>query len=106
MNKKAQGATIGFALLVVLFMIILVAFATIDPLKEALDNNRGTSSLNCPGTPGFNSTNYTSQTAFEKQVRRPTCFATGIYMFVFVGSILLAGVSWVYRNFRRVSPKR
>jgi hypothetical protein len=27
-------------------------------------------------------------------------------MFVFVGSILLAGVSWVYRNFRRVSPKR
>ena len=101
MNKKAQKGTIGFVLMVIAFMFILVLFAIIEPFKEALDDTRGTSSLNCPGTLNHNSTSYAEDNDFEKLVRRPTCFVTGISMLWFIGSFLIATISWVVVNWRK-----
>ncbi len=101
MNNKGQ---VGLVFLVVFFVIALVAFSTIDPFKEQLDNNRdGTgknTGLNCPGTPNHDATDYGNDTKFEKLVRRPTCFVTGISMVWFIGAVLIAGVVWVVRNWR------
>ena len=102
MNKKAQASIIGFSLLVALFLFVIVVFATIEPMKESLDNNRGNSSgLNCPGTPDFVQDNYDDDTDFEKLVRRPPCFIMGISMVWFVGAFLIAAIVWVARNWRR-----
>lgn len=101
-NKKAQSGLVGFALLTVFFLLMITAFVTIEPFKEALDNSRGNSDLNCPGTPTFNQSAYNTQTDFEQLVRRPTCFTTGLYMVFFICIFLIAAVSWVYRNWRRV----
>lgn len=98
MNSKAQ---LGFAFLIVGFVIAITLFATIEPFKEQLDTNRNQSSMNCPGTPGFDSTDYNNDTDFEKLVRRPTCFVTGISMVWFVGAVLIATAMWVVRNWRK-----
>lgn len=93
---------IGFALGMVLFLLIVVAFATIEPMKEQLDNTRNQTSLNCPGTPGHDPIDYANDTSFERLVRRPTCFVTGISMVWFIGAFLIAAIVWVVSNWRRV----
>lgn len=106
MNKKGQKALIGFALMTVFFVVALVLFGLIDPLKEALDTNRGDASLNCPGTASYNDSAYVIQSDFQKLVRRPTCFVTGQYMYFFVGIMIVSGIAWVYRNWRRTGGTR
>lgn len=101
-GKKSQIGVIGFALLVAAFVFIITAFVTIDPLKENLDVARDNTSLNCPGTTGFNQTDYDDDTAFERQVRRPTCFVTGLTMVYFIGSFLIAVLVWVSVKWRKL----
>lgn len=101
-NKRAQQFTVGLSLLLVFFVLLIVAFATIEPFKETLDLNRNTTSLNCPGTIGFDQTDYDNDTDFERLVRRPTCFVTGISMVWFIGVFLIAAVVWVVANWRKV----
>ncbi len=96
-------AVFGFALLTVLFVLIIAAFATIDSFKETLDDVRDTTSLNCPGTPGFNQTDYDDDTSTEKLTRRPTCFVTGISMVYFIGSFIIAAFVWLVANWRKVA---
>jgi hypothetical protein len=92
---------VGMALLIVFFILAIATFATIDPLKESLDNNRGGSTLNCPGTPTFNQTDYDDDTSFQQLVRRPTCFVTGISLIWFIFVVLLFSTAWVYNNWRK-----
>jgi hypothetical protein len=101
MNKKGQ--VIGFALLTAAFVFIIVAFVTIEPLKENLNSTRATDSLNCPGTDTFNQTQFDADTGnfFETLNKRGTCFVTGISMVWFIGAFLIAVVIWVVRNWRR-----
>lgn len=100
--KKGQSSfLVGIALLLVFFLILVTLSALINPFKETLDNNRGTSSLNCPNTPNFNQTDYSDDSQFEKLVKRPTCFVTGISMVYYIGAIIIASVVWVYRNWVR-----
>ncbi len=103
MNKKSQQSLVGFSLVIVVFVFFLVAFGLIDVFKESLDETRGTSSLNCPGTPGFNQTQFDDDetSEFNKLVRRPTCFITGISMTWFISAFLLASLSWLAVNFRK-----
>jgi len=101
MNKRGQKGTLGWVLLMVFFILMLAAFATIAPLKETLDNVRGSSSLNCPGTPTFDQGDYDDDTSFEKLVRRPVCFVTGVSMVWFIGGFLIAAAAWVVSNWKR-----
>lgn len=95
-NKKGQvGAIKLFAFAIFAFFLLLAAFALIEPFKENLDVTRGSSDLNCPGTPGHNSVDYNNDTEFEKLVRRPTCFVTGIGFFYFYFSIIIATGVWL-----------
>ncbi len=103
-NKKAQRSGVfGFALLVVFLIFILALFALIDPFKEFLDTARDNDSLNCPGTTGFNETDYDDDSTLEKLTRRPTCFVTGMSMVYFIGAFLIAAVVWVVKNWRKLS---
>ncbi len=102
MNKKGQRYTIGAVLLLIFFIISIVAFATIEPIKETLDISRNTTSLNCPGTPGFNQALYDQDDAFNRSVKRPTCFVTGIAMLWFIGAVILATLAWVVSNWRLI----
>lgn len=95
MNGKAQ---VGFVFIIIFLLVAIMAFAFIEPLKESLDNNRGGSTLNCPGTPDFDQNNYDSQKPFEKLTYRTTCAATGFSLVYFIGMILIAGVIWVYKS--------
>lgn len=96
--KKGQAA-IPFVLI---FMIMaLLAFAFIEPIKESLDANRGSDTLNCPGMSTFNQTDYDQQNTFERLVYRPTCLATGLSLVYFEGMVLVVGLAWLYRNFIR-----
>lgn len=101
MNDKAQIGVRGFAFLMVAFLLVITLFATIDPYTESLDTTRNQTSLNCPGTPGFDLTDYENDTAFERQVRRPTCFVTGVSMVYFVGSVLIAIAVWTVASWRK-----
>lgn len=102
MDKLGLSGTFGFALLMVLFVVALATFATIEPLKETLDNVRDSDALNCPDVAGFDATDYNNDTDFEKLVRRPTCFVTGMGMVWFIGSVLLAAVTWVVASWRKI----
>lgn len=103
-SNKGQTTVFGFALLAIAFIFIITSFATIEPIKETLDNARNTTALNCQGTDNFN------QTAFDndenntvvKLTRRTTCAATGFTMVYFVGAFLIAMVVWVVRNWRKL----
>ncbi len=97
-NKRGQKTLIGFALLTVFFVLIIAAFATIEPFKEFLDDARDSTELNCKGTLGFNQTDFDDDNALEKLTRRPTCFVTGISMVWFIGSFLIAALVWLFRN--------
>ncbi len=106
MNKKAQGITIGFALLVVFFVFTLGLAATIDPFKEVFDEARGNTFLNCPGTPDFNQTDFDDDDTFDKLNKRPTCFVTGIGIVWFIGAFFLAAVMWLVRNWTGGGKRR
>jgi len=97
MNKAQMGVK-GFALLTAFMIFMIALFITIDPLKEQLDGLRDSSSLNCPGTDGFNETAYENQTEDEQLQKRPVCFVTGLSMVWFVGAFIIASVIWLYRN--------
>lgn len=103
MNKKGRGAVFGFALLTVLFILIITVFATIPVFKETLDDVRDTTSLNCPGTSSFDQTDYDNDTKVEKLTRRPVCFVTGFSMVYFVGSFIISAFVWLVTNWRRVT---
>ena len=98
MNKKGQQFAIGLAILVAALVFILALFATIDPLKETLDNIRGDPALNCPGTPDFNQSDFDDDTDFQQLGRRSTCFVTGITMVWLVASFTIALFIWVFKN--------
>lgn len=101
MNKKAQTVGVkGFALITALMIFLLGLFALIEPFKENLDDNRGDSSLNCPGTPGFNQTSYDAQTTHQKLQKRPVCFVTGLSFVWFMGAFIIASFVWLSRNWK------
>ncbi len=106
MNKRGIFGA-GMILLVVFFVLILVLFSTINVFKQTLDEIRdGTvgglnTGLNCPGTPNHDVTDYQNDTSFEKLVRRPTCFVTGVSMIWFIFAFLLASSVWVVKNWQK-----
>ncbi len=100
MNTKGNFQ-VGFVLLLIFFILAITAFAMIEPLKESLDINRGSVDLNCPGTPDHNATAYVEDSSFNRLVRRPTCFVTGLSMVWFVFAILFAGSAWVVQNWSK-----
>ncbi len=102
MNKKAQKAVFGFAFLAVAVIFLIAVLSTVDLFKEVLDDVRDTTSLNCPGTTGFDQTDYDNDTSTEKLTRRPTCFITGISMVYFVGSFIIALAAWLVANWRKI----
>ena len=101
MNTKGQ--MVGFALLTAVFVLILVAFVTIEPLKENLDDARDTSALNCRGTTNFNQTAFDNDegNTIAKLTRRPTCFVTGLTMVWFIGAYLIFLVMWLANNWKK-----
>ena len=98
--KGKQGTFLvrGFALLTVFMLFFLALMVTIEPFKEVFDDARGNSSLNCPGTPNFNQSDFDDDDKFDKINKRPVCFVTGIGMVWFVGAFLIASIMWVVRN--------
>ncbi len=105
MNIRGQRGLLGMALLMVAFVLIITVFVTIEPFKETLDNIRGTSSLNCRGTPDFNQTLFDidNNNTLNKLTRRPTCFITGLTMVYFILAFLIAVLVWVVKNWRRIA---
>lgn len=107
MNNKGQ--TVGFALLIVWFILILVLLVTINPFKETLDTVRSGSNLNCKGTTTFNQTAYDNDenNTIAKLTKRPVCVVTGISLLWFVGAFLVASTAWLSRNWvkKRRTPR-
>jgi len=89
---------IGMALVTVLFVLVLTLSGLVPVFKESLDNIRGASSLNCPGTPGFVQADFDNDTTLEKLNKRPVCFITGISLVWFVLGYIIYAVVWVGRN--------
>jgi len=102
MNKRAKGGILGSALILLFFIFMITAFATIEPMKEFLNSARGSTALNCKGTTTFNQTAFDEDTDFQKLVRRPTCFVTGLTLIYFIGAFLIASLVWVVRNWGRL----
>jgi len=101
MNNKGQvKGVFGFALIVIAFVLVITSFVTIEPLKEALDSARDTTSLNCKGTTNFNQTAYDNDTDVEKLTRRPTCFVTGLSLVYFILAFIISIVVWVTYKWR------
>ena len=105
MNKQGRGGAIGFGLLTVFLLLTLALVATIDPLKEGLEDARGNAFLNCPGTTNFNQSDYDDDDKFDKLNKRPTCFVTGIGMVWFIGAFFLASIMWLVRNWTGVKRR-
>ena len=101
MNNKGQ--MVGFALLTAVFVLILVSFVTIEPLKETLDNVRDSTALNCRGTTNFNQTAFDNDedNTIAKLTRRPTCFITGLTMVWFIGAYLVFVIMWLAKNWTK-----
>lgn len=102
MNKKALSAAFGFAFLVIAAILVIALLATIEPLNEGLNSARDNDSLNCPGTVGFNQSDYDDDSAAHRLTKRTTCFATGFAMLYFVASFLIALAVWVVANWRKL----
>ena len=102
MNKKGQVFAI---VLMAAFIFILVAFTTIEPIKENLDEVRKGTNLNCIGTTTFDQTSFDNQTTIQKLTNRPTCFVTGMSMVWFIGAFIFATAIWAARQIRRLSKK-
>lgn len=100
MNRKG-GFTLGSALLLILFILVISAFALIEVFKESLDGARGSAHLNCPGVPDFNQTDYDLQDSRERLTKRPSCFVTGISMLWFISTFVIAAIVWTVNNWRR-----
>lgn len=105
MNNRGQlKATLGIGVVLIVAIIFFILIAFTDPIKEQLDNIRGNSSvssLNCPGTPGFNQTDYDDDTTGERLLKRPTCFATGMYLVYFACAVLIAAFVWAWGKFKK-----
>ncbi len=104
-GKQGRGGAIGFALLTVFLLITITLVVTIDPLKEVLDEVRGNSFLNCPGTPNFNQSDFDDDDRDDKLTKRPVCFVTGIGMVWFIGAYFLASIMWLVTNWTRSKPR-
>ena len=105
MNLKGQlTAVMGFSLIIVVLFLAIVLFSTIEPFKEALDDVRDTTFLNCKGTTTFNQTAFDNDenNKIAKLTRRPTCFITGIGMIWFVGVFTIALLVWLVSNWRKI----
>ena len=102
MNKRAQKTVFGFALILLFFIFMIGAFATIEPMKEFLDDARSSTSLNCKGTDGFNQTAFDEDTTFQRLVRRPTCFVTGLTLIYFIGAFLIASLVWLVKSWGKL----
>jgi len=102
MDKKAQKSVFGFALVILFFIFIIGAFATIEPMKEFLDDARDSTALNCKGTTNFNQTAFDEDTNFQRLVRRPTCFVTGLTLVYFIGAFLIAAIVWLVRSWGKL----
>lgn len=104
MNQKGQGV-LGFALLLVFFLLAITTFAIIPIFIETLDDVRDNSSLNCQGTSTFNATAFqedsANSSAIARLTRRPTCVITGFAMVWFVLAFLIAAVIWLADNWNR-----
>ena len=105
MNNKGQVGLRGFVLVTVFIVFFLGLMATIEPFKEVLDDARGDSALNCPGTPNFNQSDFDDDDKFDKLNKRTTCFVTGMSMVWFVGVFLIALVMWLARNWTQSKTK-
>lgn len=101
MNNRGQ--MVGFALLTAVFVLILVSFVTIEPLKQALDDARDTTTLNCKGTTNFNQTAFDNDdgNTIAKLTRRPTCFVTGLGMVWFIFAYVIALITWLANNWSK-----
>ena len=87
--------------LVVAAFLILTTFAFIQPFKETLNNVRGSISLNCPGTPNFNQTQYSTDGSLNQLTRRPVCFVTGISLVYFIGTVLISISVWAVARWKK-----
>ncbi len=100
-----KGQVMGFALLIIAFILILTSFGLIPIFKDILDDARDTTSLNCRGTPNFNETAFQADTdnssALGRLTRRSTCFVTGISMVWFQLAFLFAVVVWLSANWTK-----
>jgi hypothetical protein len=105
MNNKGRSELIGLSLMMAVFVFALVLFATIDPFKQFLDDARDTTSLNCKGTSTFNQTAFDNDNdnVINRLTRRPTCFVTGLYMVYFIGAFLIASLTWMVSNWRKLA---
>lgn len=101
--NRIGGFTLGMGLLMVFFILAITSFALIEPFKESLDNNRGGTTLNCPGTSTFNQTAYDLDTNENRRflTRRPTCFITGISMIWFISAFIIAAIVWLAATWRK-----
>lgn len=102
MNKRAQKTVFGFALVILFFIFMIGAFATIEPMKEFLNDARDSTSLNCKGTDNFNQTAFDEDTTFQRLVRRPTCFVTGLTLVYFIGAFLIAAIVWLVKSWGKL----
>lgn len=99
MNNKGRA---WLAWTVVLILIFITLAAIIDPFKVNLDASRSyASGMNCPGSADFNQVAYDAQNTFEKLNYRTTCFATGLSMVYFVGSVGIAALIFIYDKIRK-----
>lgn len=102
MNNRGQKSVFGFALILIAMLFIITAFVTIEPIKEFLDDARGSTALNCPGTTNFNQTDWDDDEKIQKLTRRPTCFVTGFTLVYFIGAFIVAVFVWVTVNWRKL----
>lgn len=100
-DRKGQFMLKGFAFLMFFFVIYVVAAGLIPVLNENLNAARDNTDLNCPGTAGFNQTDFDDDTDLQKLVRRPTCFATGLTTVYFFGAVMIAATMWVVAQWRK-----
>lgn len=90
MNNKGQAILLKGVLILIALLLLIVSFTFIEPLKEALDNARSGTSLNCKGTSTFNQTSYDAQSTLEKLTYRPTCAVTGFALVYLLLSVIIA----------------
>jgi hypothetical protein len=98
MNKKGQIVMFKSILVIIGLILLITSFTFIEPLKETLDDLRGSSNLNCKGVSDFNQTAYDEQDTLARLTYRPTCAAPGfllIYLLlsVIVGVFIMIGTN-------------
>lgn len=77
----------------VLYIVILVLFSLIQPLKDVTDPPRAT--MNCPNTATFNQANWTNLSANDHTSYSTGCYILNWDMLLFVGGLVaLAIYGW------------